>query len=624
MDEKVGGAERRWGSVWGTRGDVGFWVMSLLFGPFVLGFAVLAGWAIVGVVLAAPLALLLSDPRLDDTLWDLNEAGGLVLLWTTGLVGVIGGVLGVLLRWAPRAMSRVTLEEDALLHRGLLGSRRFPWAGMRRAFVVGSEDRDEVESWALHLWSDKGEVVLPLSLVAPVGDLAARCAVFGAFLSAVEERLRAVGKGLERGVPLTALTDAGSPLRFAMFWPHRRWMVRQQRALQDGSRVVDHRAALPSMRAAWMLRPAWVMGGLASLGALAWVRWGTQDERALWALTAGGAFLGGLLPLWNWLKEAPGRLGRRDVLTPEALIGLDAVEGELPRYLVPARGCVVDLEEGRISRPDGLALGWGEIHAVEYGLNREAAHATLDAGAPVPAWRVALERKGTPPTTHEIFHNASVDMVRHGDLDAGYGLFNWILVREVAKRAQAGLTLATGRVAAKDVGAPLREWLGRSVVRYQAQGLGGEPGWDLRVVQGEDSFEVQGALARQPEGCAAPPLWKALGAVLALALVPTGFVPGGLLAGWWGALAVHEWIMARHFASPGFRMDAEGVWVRGHKLGWDELEQTTLMPVAPGPILFAGGRRLLVAGHLGTSYAERAWLGCAAYRWVQERVCERV
>ena len=174
------------------------------------------------------------------------------------------------------------------------------------------------------------------------------------------------------------------------------------------------------------------------------------------------------------------------------------------------------------------------------------------------------------------------------------------------------------------LGQPLAQRLASDVVRYDPDsvrsGFGGrEPQVHIRSTP--ERFEAWGPLTRLPESCATPPVYRLLLAVLCLAALPW-FAPAGMIAGYLIATAGHDLIMHRHFGRPGFLMDREGVWVRGERLSWDELEHATLLPVSPGPLLFAGPRSVLVAGYLGGTYRERAWLGCAAWRWIQDNVSE--
>jgi hypothetical protein len=306
------------------------------------------------------------------------------------------------------------------------------------------------------------------------------------------------------------------------------------------------------------------------------------------------------------------------------IIGSSALPEALPPRLVPAPGCVADLGQGTLRRPDGRVLEIGSLESITYGPERGAAAAS-GSGMATAAWHMSVTLREEPGRSQEIFHNASVDVVRHGDLDGGYALFNWVMARELARSGKARLTLAQGKVSASELGVPLMERLRRAATRYDPGPLEGERAAvarSLRVEVTPERFVVWGPLWRQPEGCAAPPLWTALGALLALALAPTGLLVAGLLAGYLGSQVIHQWLTLRHFARPGFVLDQAGVWVRGEHIGWGSLEQSSLLPVSAGPLLFAGPRSLLVAGHLGASYAERAWLGCAAYRWVQEHVCE--
>jgi hypothetical protein len=170
----------------------------------------------------------------------------------------------------------------------------------------------------------------------------------------------------------------------------------------------------------------------------------------------------------------------------------------------------------------------------------------------------------------------------------------------------------------------LVERLAEDVVRYDpvtARSVLGDRAPSLKIEATDDHFVAWGPLTRFPESCASPPIYRLSLAALSLISLPF-FPPGGMIAGYLIASAGHDLIMHQHFRQTGFRMDRDGVWVRGKCLTWDELEHATLMPVCAGPLFFAGDRHVLVTGYMGGTYGERAWLGCAAWRWIQDNICE--
>lgn len=619
---------------WGIRQGFGFWFLSMAVGPFVLLAASLCGVAAATLLLIAPVMLLASDPRLHHSqIWDMDHGMGASLSALALIAGGLVGAFMALARWSQRAWSRINVEEDQLTFWSLLGQRRLPWGEVLRAFVTGTEEDGQLDAWTLHLWTARHQLALPIWRVVPERDpenpRRSRRDGFEAFLRQIEGHLAQAGRTMERGVPVTALTDVSWPVRYALLWPHRQWLVRQHRHLLEAAQnPVDHHEAIRSLRLAWWLRPSPMAAALVGAVALIWARWGTSHDAVPWVMGVLGLGLGVVLVLWNRALDLWRRWRWPGTLAPEMLIGHNRVPQELPSRLLPARGCLVELERGTVGRPDGSHIPIAELREVRYGPPRqELVQGALSSGLATPAWHMSVVLQGEPPQTREIFHNASVDVVRHGDLDAGYAMFNWILARELALRSQASLTLAQGRIAPGHLGKPLAEVLGDSPVRYDPAPLEAAmqaQAPSLRVSVSPERFEVWGPLWRQPESCATPPLWKALGALVALALVPTGLMAAGMVASYLGTAALHQWLTQRHFARPGFVLDRQGVWVRGQCVAWGELEQTSLMPVAPGPVLFAGARSLLVAGHLGASYAERAWLGCAAYRWIQDQVSQSV
>ncbi len=618
---------------WGVSGGLGFWFSSIVFGPVLLFIGGLCGAALMMLLTIVPLALLGDDPRLSGGFWGWPQISLGDLSGGLAFVGFILGALALFLRWNQRTRTRLILTEEALVCERVLWRRRFRWSEVMRAFVTGTEDAEELTTWTLHLWTPWREISLPIWRVVPAFDSNApardRRKSFEEFLSQVEEHLHASGLTLERGIPVSPVTDASMPLRYLLLWPHRRWLSwHHNRLLQAGEKSpVNHRSPLPSLRVAWWLRPA--PGALVFVTAVLvlWVRWGTTAQWAPSAMAWLGLLMVAAVPGWNLFKEAILRSRHQDSLCPEMVIGQTHLPESLPTKLLPARACVVDLKKGRIDRPDGRHFMVKDLSAVEYGPSRGQGTPALDSGMAVRAWHMAVEKKDQRGHMHEVFHNASVDMVRHGDLDGGYAVFNWVLARELALAASGSLRLAQGRVTPGDLGKPLVEVLEKDLVRYDPDSMQearAKMRATIHMASDADHLDVWGPLVRLPESCATPPLWKMLAIVLLLALIPKTLMVAGLWAGYLIAVSMHQWLTAQHFARPGFRLDAQGVWVRGECISWDELEMTSLMPVSTGSIVFAGRRTLLVAGHLGGSYAERAWLGCAVYQWIQQTRCEKV
>lgn len=611
--------------LWGVVRPAWFWLTSLFFGLPLLGLSMAVSGVTLGLLVKAPLSMLGSDPRLDGTLWSMKGYGGEELFAMVFVIGAVMTAALLIARWLDHALSRVKVTETGVEVWSLYGRKTLRWDKMVRAFVTRGAERDG--ELTLHLWTRWQDLALPMGRVVEARDEAAQREAFGEFLSHVRGHLESAGLSLEEDVPLSVLTDAGWPIRHRLYWAHRRVLSWRAAALRDRREPLDQRRPLPSLQWAWLFRPAPVMTAASMTGVLLWVRWGTVSEFALPALTWGGLAMFGAIPLWNLLKDRLLRAQNQGALSPEMLVGCQEVPDPLPATLLPARGCHVDLERGVVSRPDGRSFSFDAIEVVDYGPpGRYESPARKDRALRQEAWHLALGLSKTPSRMSEIFHNASADIVRHGDVDAGYAVFNWVTARAIALGARADLILAQGRVAGSRVGKTLVELLASDVVRYEPEALAGSLDSARAGVHVQDSgefFEAWGPLVRQPESCAAPPLWKYVGLALMLGLMFIQFVPGGMLAGWLLASIVHDTITAQHFSRPGFRLDKSGVWVRGQCLPWDELEQSTLMPVAPGPVLFTGRRQVLVVGYLGGTYAERAWLGCAAYSWIQRHISAR-
>lgn len=598
---------------YGSSGGLWHLLVWLFVGPPMAGVAAFAGGLLTACLVAWPLWALGEDARFTELPGPL--LGGIV---------AAGAVVSVLALAAhlPRSLSRrVLLDEDTIVVWTALGRTTLSWSDVVRAFVTSR--RTDLDDACLHVWTRWREVTIPLSKL--VGQHATSREEYAAFLRDVDARLDRRGKHLERGVPTSSLTDPTTAVRYVLFWPHRRYLAwRLERAVTQPA--PDHRAAPAPMAVGWLFRPAPAMALLAILAVTALVRFGTDSSWAVIGLSVAGVLFGLVVPAWNALKDRSHRLFDTGSVRPEELVGGSGLAQDLPSRLVPAPGCEVDLERGTVRRPDGRKYGFDDISVVVYGPTRAQAQSSTsaDAGLPMEPWQVAVRAHGTQGVDHEIYHNASVDVIRHGDLDGGYAAFNWVLAREVARRSEAGLQLAQGRVPATQVGQPLAERLATDVVVYDpapVRAAFGDRTPELQVVAEPDRFEAWGPLTRFPEGCATPPIYRLLGAVACLAMTPW-VPPAAMLAGYFFATAGHDLIMHRHFDRPGFRMDREGVWVRGEKLSWEELEHATLLPVSPGPLLFAGPRSVLVAGYLGGTYRERAWLGCAAWRWIQDNVCE--
>jgi hypothetical protein len=598
---------------WGRSGSV--WQLALwaLVGPPMAVVAAFAGSLLTALVVLWPHYILTADPRF----WEVPPSGLMAIV----AVGAGAGVVALLLHFPRTLGRRVLLSDDDLVVWTALGRTTIRWDDVVRAFVTTRRGGDS--DVCLHVWTRWREVAV--SSPRLVGTGPDSVGEFEAFLRDVDARLDGRGKHLEGGVPASALTHVSDAVRYALFWPHRRYLAWRLARDGDGP-VADHRAAPVAMALGWVFRPAPVAAAVAILSLTALVRFGTT---ATWAPTA-LAFTGLLglvaLPAWNALKDRWHRLMETGTMRPEELVGGTGLPSDLPHRLVPAPGCEVDFEARRVRRPDGRTYSFDDISVVVYGPTRAGgvSSTSADSGLPVEPWQMAVRTLGVHGAEHEVYHNASVDVIRHGDLDGGYAAFNWVLAREVALRSEADLQLAQGRVRAGQVGRPLVERLATDVVRYDPESVRsafGDRAPQIRIEADDEKFEAWGPLTRFPEGCATPPLYRLLIAAVCLAITPW-LPPASLLAGYLIATSGHDLIMQRHFARPGFRMDKEGVWVRGERLSWEELEHATLLPVSPGPILFAGPRTVLVPGYLGGTYRERAWLGCAAWRWIQDHVCE--
>lgn len=596
---------------WGTAGSVWQLVLWALVGPPMAAVAAFAGGVAAAIGVLWPLWVLGEDPRF-VTVPPEVKAG----------IAVVGALAGVaaLLTYLPRSLSRRVLLSDAdVVVWTALGRTTLVWDDVLRAFVT---TRRGDRGACLHLWTRWREVTVPAHRL--VGDGPHCAAQFADFLRDVGARLDRRGKHLEGGVPAGALTNPANAVRYALFWPHRRYLAWQLSRSHAGP--VDHRRAPAAMALGWLFRPAPVAAVLTLLGVTTVVRFGTHASWAPATLGVVGLLAALALPAWNALKDRGHRLFESSSVRPEELVGGTGLPTELPARLVPAPGCEVDLEARTLRRPDGRKFPFDDVSVVVYGPTRAgaASSTSADAGLPVEPWQMAVRTHGLHGAEHEIYHNASVDVIRHGDLDGGYAAFNWVLAREVALRSQADLQLAQGRIAAAQVGTTLVQRLGADVVRYDPEPVRaafGDRTPQIHIRSDADHFEVWGPLTRFPESCATPPVYRLACSALCLLALPW-FPPAGMMAGYLLATAGHDLIMHRHFARPGFRMDRQGVWVRGDHLSWAQLEHATLLPVSPGPLLFAGPRKVLVAGFLGGTYRERAWLGCAAWRWIQDHVSE--
>jgi len=574
------------------------------------------GWAlgaVAGVLLGAPF---LAEPRLAHTF--LGQVSG-EWVWLAAWSSMAVAALITWAHWFSRSPMQVEVEGAELSYRGALWRRRIHARDVVRAFVTSHPG----EPGTLQLWTRWGDAVIPARRV--VG--ATRPEAFGELTEAVAAALAREGKHLELGVPPSEVTNADRLWLWWLFWPHRRVLVRRAERLDGPAGASDHRQALPSLALAWLLRPApWALL-VTTLAALGWVAWGTTAEDAPVLLIGVGLLSSLALPAWNALKGHAHHLWNGKGLTPEALVGHVAL-AEVPTRLVPAPGCLIHLGERRLSRPDGMAIAFDDIARVEYGpvSGASAGRDALQGAIASTVWHLAVTRTAQELRRPiEVYGNASLDIVRYGDLDAGYALFNWTTAREVAMAAGAELVLATGRVGQHRLGEVLAARLERDLTRYDPEAIvsamaqRGER-CRVHVRANADTFEAWGPLTRQPELCATPPIFKAVGLVVCILLMTLGYSPAGLLAGYLLSRIVADVVTAMHFARTGFAMDRTGVWVRGVCIRWQELEASTLMPIVAGPVLFCGPGRMMVVGHLGGSYHERAWLGCAAYDWIRRNV----
>ncbi len=608
--------------IWGHQRPAWFWLTSIFAGGPLLALCSLVGGTVSGLIAMSLLSMLAGDPRLRDTLWGWLYRHDHQAFSYAFIFGLLVTALAVLARWAHKAITRVKIDKESITSWSLAGRKKLRWEDMVRAFVTRSPDQEQ--HLTLHLWTPWRDLAISMDQIADEVSHKLQRESFEVFLQEIRGHLEGHGLALEEDVPVSTPTDTSWPLFYSLFWPHRRILSLRQRRMRRQDLELDQRAELPSLRLAWLMRPAPVMTTVSFVVALVAVRWGTVSDWAMSLALWGGVLMVALIPIWNLLKERVSAGQQHGALTPEMLVGRHDAPEKLPNLLLPARGCRIDLNRGQISRPDGKAFNVKDINVVDYGPpGRYGQDKAKGKGMRQQAWHLAVGTSTGPGKMVEIFHNASADIVRHGDVDAGYAVFNWTCARAIAQHAQADLILAQGRVHSSKVGRPLLEALHKDVVQYEPEPLQAQLDMErsgVHIRQSPERFEAWGPLVRQPEACAAPPLWKGVLILGAMALLPTGFLPAGMIIGWLLASLIHDAITAMHFGRPGFMMDKEGVWVRGVCLPWEELEQSTLMPVAPGPILFAGRRRVLVVGYLGGTYTERAWLGCAAYRWAQKHL----
>ena len=603
---------------WGNPTRLGFWFNSLVLGPLVLGVTATLGAAIgslLGLLLQA-LFVGVGDHLMGSS-WSIGGAGA--------LAGALLASLTVLVWWISQTPRAVWTDDEKIVCWGLTGRTTIRWEDVVHAFVTTPTRAYEPDAHqTLHLTTRWRDLALSVSLITDTGHTTSqRVETFKTFVDTVQRHLEAKGGHLEREVPITSITNVAAPVRYMLYWPHRRLLARRFHALDTATaQPIDHHAPRGSMALGWLFRPAPIAATLVSAGLIV----ASLDSAASSMLTVGGVLMALFIPLWNSLKETLQRTRNKNGWMPETMIGQHTLSDALPSRLVPAPSCVIDFNTEQIHRPDGKVCRFDEIASVEYGPPKRVGQRQTILPT---AWHLAVYREGEPRKPHEVYSNASVDIVRHGDLDPGYAAFNWITARELAVKTGANLILATGRVGRTRVGHPLAERLREDITRYdpaplaeQMERSGERP--RLAIHATDDRFDVWGPLIRQPEHCATPPLWKGALLAVAVGLMTVGFIPAGLLAGYLIASAIHDLITWSHFRAPGFTLDRDGVWVRGVCIPWDDLEESTLMPVAPGPILFAGSRTVLIAGHLGASYHERAWLGCAAYDWINQRICKTV
>ena len=587
------------------------WIFYLAGGPLIVGAVSGVVASCVGACLSMIFLLIGTDDRLQGTVWFLTRADAEGVFYACFLVTFAVVAASLTSRWARRAYTQLWVDGEKLVCWSLAGRTTLAWGEVVRGFITSNG-----EGRTLHLWTPWRDLALSMDRIAEVPSVVSDdpCE---AFISDVRGHLLKRGLSLEEGVPSSRVTDRTWPLLSLIFWPHRRLLAHQLKRQLECQDPWDHRSARTLPRLTWAFRPAPVLTCALAVAVLVVVRMLTSAQWVTQSLAGGGAFLILLIPACRGLLEWVRR--RRVGLRPVDLVGRFEVPEPLPDVFFPAPGCKVDLAKGQVVRSD-RSFAFDEIKTVEYGpaLRRDKKSVSHQA------WHLAVEVDRGGQEYEEIFHNASVDIVRHGDVDAGYAVFNWAMARAIAQGAQSDLVLAHGRTPRHLLGRPLVEILSADASTYDPEALCEAPHAQVRVRSDGALFEAWGPLMRMPESLAAAPLVKAALALGSLALIPTGFWPAGFLAGCFIMATVHDVLAMREFSHAGFTMDGRGVWVRGRCIEWGDLEQSTLMPVAPGPILFAGRSKVLVVGHLGGTYRDRAWLGCSAYHWIQRHHCDKV
>ena len=612
--------ERR---TWGTLGRAGFWVNSFMLSfvapPFLVCACAMVGLLVFAVFVQIPL----------HNWYDLPSSG---LAATFCLVFTLIGTWLALGYWIRRSPAKVTLRDDAIVRYSITGTKTFPYDKILRAFVTApTHEHERSTRLCLHLSTRWRDMTIPLDRIVERGPAHAMREEFDLLLVSLSEKLERHGRQLELGVPRTSVTHDGHPALFDLHWPHRRVLLRRALRADSDELPADldkHRdpKAWPSMKLAWMLRPTPYLFSIFLVIPTIVLAAMEDLAPAFFALPLLGFVSALSIPAWNHCKGQWLALRAGEALLPETLVGQHRINHK-PTLYRPAPGCRVDMETQKVHRPDGKVHDFAHIKRVAYGpppMERHRVQDSLQRAIAMTSWELALH---TQDESAQIYTNASVDIVRYGDLDAGYAAFNWTLARNLAKASGAELVLAHERLPRDHVGRSLVVRLASDVNQYDPEPLrqqlsGSTIKSRVHIHQDEETFCAWGPLSRLPEHCASPPLWRSALAILALALIPFGYPLAGLFAGYFIVTAIGQWLTSRHFQTPGFVMDRAGVWVRGVCIPWESVEESTLMPVAPGPVLFCGENSVLVVGHLGSSYLERAWLGCEAYRWMRNNLQE--
>ena len=580
-------------------------------------------FVVVGVICFVLISLLM----LSTIAHDLSAAG--ISEWSPLLFGAVSvfctclTILVISNWWLRVSPHTIWTDDEKVVCTSIVGKTTIFWTQVIQAVVIedhtlGLEQR--VQQLCLTTrW--RTLLISPRQILSSSLSLHERQRYIDDFLGSVQSHLEAQGVHLDRNQPTTHLLY--SPwIPQLIFWPHRRILARKFEQINSpqGRERINHYKKLPSLHLGWVFRavPSPVAAVVLSTLTLATL---AMDGGLGTALILCAALIG--VPLFNACMQK--FAGIANTLQPEMMVGRDTFQGDLAETLVPAPMCAINLKGRYVQRPDGKRWSFDEIEAVSFGPKPRRGDAQVMSVTP-KTWQLAIRERGEKGETYVIYNNANIDMIWHGDLDGGYALFNWIAAREIAFRSEASMTLATGTTPYERLDQTLIERLDNDLTNYAPDPLRDaidRSGFASRVWidRDETSLHTWGPLVRQPARYAAPPLWKALMVVAGLVVVGSG---GGALAPWVGyliALTIHEMIMFWHFQTPGFTLDHKGVWVRGHCLPWHSLRETSLMPVSSGPIFFTAPRSLMVAGHLGSSYHERAWLGCSVYDWMAQQKC---